>query len=173
MKVRTNLLWRIRSFISKDLAFTLYRSLIEPHLLYCNFILEGTSVSNIQKLQVQQNNALRAVRCVKKRSSGTLIRQELGVDSVMTQMQKACCKFVYKGYYKLGPPSLNNMFELYTSERNLRANDQLQCVVPKCKTQFAERNLGYRGAKHWNCLTVDVKSARMADNFKLKLKQMT
>ena len=71
MKVRTKLLWCIRSFISKDLAFTLYRSLIEPHLLYCNFILEGTSSTNKQKVQVQQNNALRAVKCVSKVSSGT------------------------------------------------------------------------------------------------------
>ena len=172
LKVRTKRLWWIRSFISKDLAFTLYQSLIEPHLLYCNFILEGTSMINKQKLQVQQNNALRAVKCIKKRSSGTEIRQELGVDSVSTQMQKACCKFVYKGYYNLGPPSLNNMFELHTSDRNLRSNDQLQCVVPKCKTQYAERNLGYRGAIHWNGLPVEVKSATTSDNFKVKLKQM-
>ena len=38
MKVRTKLLWRIRSFISKDLAFILYQSLIEPHL-FCIVIL--------------------------------------------------------------------------------------------------------------------------------------
>ncbi len=35
---RTGLLWRIRSFISKELATTLYTSLIYPHLLYANFI---------------------------------------------------------------------------------------------------------------------------------------
>ncbi len=39
INTRTKLLWRIRSFITLDLALTLYRSLIEPHLLYCNFIL--------------------------------------------------------------------------------------------------------------------------------------
>ena len=170
MKVRTKLLWRVWSFISKDLAFTLYWSLIEPHLLYCNFILEGTSLLNKQKLQVQQNNTLRAVKCVRKVSSGTELRKELGVDSVAVQMQKSCCKFVYKGYHNLGPQSLNSMFELQINERNLRSNDQLQCTILKCKTQFSERNFRYRGACHWRNLPVEVKSATTSGTFKEKLK---
>ncbi len=86
-------------------------------------------------------------------------------------MQKSCCKFVYKGYYHLGPSLLNDMFELHVNERNLRSNDQLQCVIPKCKTQYGEQNFRCRGAIHWNVLPVDVKSATTAENFKSKLKQ--
>ena len=64
LNVRTKLLWRLRGFITRDLALTLYRALIEPHLVYCNFILEGISQTNLKKLQVQQNCALRAVKHV-------------------------------------------------------------------------------------------------------------
>ena len=88
INVRTKLMWRIRHFISKDLAFTLYKSLIEPHLQYCNFILEGTSQANLQKLQVQQNNAVRSVCCVEGNYSGTQLRKELHVDSVIALMQE-------------------------------------------------------------------------------------
>ena len=173
VNVRTKLLWRVRSFINLELAFTLYRALIEPHLLYCNFILEGTTKSNKQKLQVQQNNALRAVKCVRKCCSATELRKSLGVDDVATQMMKACCKFVYRGFYQLGPSSLNNMFELQTNVRDLRSNDQLQCVVLRCRTQFGERNFRYRGSIHWNTLPVDLKSATSSDNLKSKLKHLS
>ena len=64
VNIHTKLLWRIRSFISQELAFTLYRSLTEPHFGYCSFILEGISKTNVNKLQVQQNCALWAVKRV-------------------------------------------------------------------------------------------------------------
>ena len=47
--VRTKLLWRIRLFITRELASTLYRASIEPHLHYCSFILEGTAQGNLTK----------------------------------------------------------------------------------------------------------------------------
>ena len=162
----------IRSFITLDLAFTLYRSLIEPHLLYCNFILEGTSQQNKHKLQVHQNNALGAVKCGSKYTSGTDLHLELQVDSLALQMQIACCKFVYRGYYDLGPPALNNVFGLHVSERDLRSNEMLQARVLKCRTQFGERNLAYRGPIHWNGLATDIKTSPSINSFKEKLKNI-
>ncbi len=173
INVRTKLMWRIRSYINLELALTLYRSLIEPHLLYCNFLIEGTSQANLNKLQVHQNNALRAVKNVKGNYSGTALRDELHVDSVSTMMKKAACKFVYKGFYNLGPELLNNMFNLYVCERELRSTEQLHTTVPKCKTQFGARNFAVRGSLYWNQLEYEVKSAPSPDSFKERLKKFT
>ena len=95
--VRTKVMWRIRRYMSKDLAFSRYRSLIQPPLLYCNFILEGTSKSNLQKLQMQQNNDLESVLCVRGTDSGTQVHYDLNVDSVVALMQKRACNSYIRG----------------------------------------------------------------------------
>ena len=154
-----------------DLIFTLYRSLIELHFLSCSFILEGTSQTNMTKLQVHQNNALQAVRQVNSYSSGTEIRTELNVDSIPQMMKKAARNFAYRGYYDIGPPALNGMFVLYTNDKDLRSNSQLNAVVPKCKMQFGEKSFAYRAVIHWNDLPEDLK-ATPSDSFKENLKNM-
>ena len=59
---RTRLLWKMRNFISLDLAKYLYTTSIQPVFIYCDFIYDGTSKTNKQKLQICQNSALRAVK---------------------------------------------------------------------------------------------------------------
>ena len=53
INVHTKLMWRVRHFISQDLALTLYHSLIEPHFVYCSFIIEGMTQCNLKKLQIR------------------------------------------------------------------------------------------------------------------------
>ena len=109
INVRTKLLWTARSFITVELALTLYRSLIEPHLLYCSFILEGATRSNINKLQVQQNCALRVVKCVDCYYPTVMLYSELNVDTINELIMKSTCKFAYKCFYNSCPSVLNNM----------------------------------------------------------------
>ena len=94
------------------------------------------------------------------------IREELKVDSVTTMMKKGACKFVYKGFFNLGPEALNSMFNLHVTERDLRSSDQLKSVVPKCRTQFASKNFAVRDSNHWNILPYDIQSAPSPDSFK-------
>ena len=171
VNVRTKLLWRVRSFINLELECTLYRSLIEPHFLYCSFILEGIMQMNLSKFQIQQNCALWAVKCVNPFYSADMLRSELGFDCIDVLMRKAACKFAFKGFFDLGPPVLNNMFELLVSERNLRSNEQMLAITPKCRTKFGERNFRFRAVIHWYSLPVEIKMSQTPDRFKLNLKQ--
>ena len=170
LNTRTKLPWRIRGFISQELALSLYRSLIAPHFDHCSFIIEGISQYNINKLQVQQNCALRAVKHVSSYYPSELLRAELKVDSIQALMKKSTCKFAYKFFYNLCPIALNNMLSLYVSERELRSNEELNAIVPRCRTQWGERNFAYRAVVHWNSLPLDLKSAPSIDSFKLKIK---
>ena len=86
-------------------------------------------------------------------------------------MYKSTCKFAYKCFYDLCPTALNDMFVLYVSERELRSNDELNAKVPRCKTQWAERNFGYRAVIHWNGLSLDLKTAPSIDSFKSRIKK--
>ena len=155
--VSQSLMWIIRNFIPRSLARTLYVALIHPHFNYCNFILDGVNKSMKNKLQTHQNAALRAVLKVDLSYPTKQLLATTGFESVRTEMIKASCKMTFKGFYDLGPSALNDMFCLYVPERTLRSEDELRIVVPKCHTNFGQRNLAFCGCIHWNQLTVGIK----------------
>ena len=167
--IQTKLLWRVRNFISQELALILYRSLIEPHFGYCSFIVQGISQSNLNKLQVLQNSALWVVKRVSCYYPSELLRVDLKIDSIEVMMKKSMCKFAYKCFYDLCPQSLNNMLSLYVNERELRSNEELHAIVPRCRTQWAERNFTYRAVIYWNSLPLELKISPLIDSFKLKI----
>ena len=167
---RTKLLWRKRHFIPTSLAITLYKSLIQPHFIYCDFILDGVTEGLKDKMQVHQNNALRAVLNVDY-DYATNMYTEVKVDNIRTNMKKSCCKIVYKGFYNLGPKSLNDMYELYTPGRELRSSKELQVKIPKVNTQFGAKNIRIRGSNYWKTLPIDIKSAKNINTLKDQLKK--
>ena len=86
-------------------------------------------------------------------------------------MIKATCKMTYKGFYNLGPDSLNNMFCLYVPKRSLRSEDELRITVPRCYICFGQRNFVAHGGNYWNMLPLDIKSCTSPESFKLALKR--
>ena len=99
-----------------------------------------------------------------------LLRTEFKLDSIEVIMRKSTCKFAYKCFYDLCPQSLNDMLSLYVNERELRSNEELNAVVPRCRTQWAERNFAYRAVIYWNALPLEMKISPSIDSFKLKIK---
>ena len=73
--------------------------------------------------------------------------------------------------YDLCPQPLNELVVLYVNERELRSNDSLLAIVPKCRTQFGERNFAYRATIIWNSIPYDLKCSSSIDSFKEALKQ--
>ena len=122
-----------------SLALNLYKSLIAPHFMYCSFILDGINELLKNKLQCRQNAALRTVMNVDISYSTARMLTELKVDNVHTDMKKSACKMVFKGFYDLGPVSLNNLFKLYIPGRTLRSSDELLVIVPKCSSLRPEK----------------------------------
>ena len=170
LAVRTGLLWRIRHFIPMALAMSLYQSLIYPHLLYANFALDGATASLKNWLQVQQNNALRAVLKRDYMHSSAQLYVDAAKDKVTVTMKKSLCNIVYQGINNIGASVYNEMFNYAPSSRDLRSSDQLLAEVPKCRTKFGENNMAYRGAVYWNQLPLHIKQAATLDTFKRKMK---
>ncbi len=78
---------------------------------------------------------------------------------------------VYKGFYNLGPATLNNLFVLYTPERTLRSGDELRITPQLCYTAFGQRYIVYRGTQYSNSLPVSLKACQSMDSFKRTIKE--
>ena len=110
---RTGLLWRIRSFIPESLALHLYNSLLHPHFLYCAHLYDGCNLTNQRRLQVSQNNALRAVLQAPPRCSTEQLHTKCKVDWLDVGRAKLTCIEAYKCLHGLNPPEVNNLVSYY------------------------------------------------------------
>ena len=151
----------------------LYVSLIHPHILYCDFVIDGATITEKKKLQTQQNSALRAVCNVDYGYPTAKLFSDVSVDNVSVCMMKTCCKIVYRGLNNMGPPAINDMFEYYTPSRELRSGEALLATVQRCKTQFGTKNLRIRGPSYWNQLPHSIKCSTSIDTFKQNIKAYT
>ena len=149
----------------------LYVSLIHPHLVYANFILEGTTKSILDRSRVHQNNALRAVLKADFMCPSSTLTTQTKVEPVHVMMIKWTCKLVYKGLHNIGAPIYNEMFNYTENVRSLRSTDQLLACIPKTNTRFAENNVRYRGPIHWNSLPLCLKQSPSFEQFKKGVKE--
>ena len=147
---RNRLLWKMRNFIPESLAKYLYTTLIAPIFNYCDFIYDGTSNYNKQKLQVMQNASLRAVKRTKLEYPVKRLHDELEIDFLGDIRKKSTIKLVYRGVNNMGPEFLNNNFNEYVPNRPLRSASKCQVAVPKTKLHFSDRDICVRGGIYWN-----------------------
>ncbi len=173
VKQRTRLLWKMRSFIPQELALELYGSLIEPLFIYCCHLYDGCSRYNRNRLQVLQNNALRAVMMVNSRFSATDLHNTLSVDWLDVYRQRYTCIEVYKLVNGIGPPALTSQFEQTVPARVLRSNESILLYHVPTKTVFAENDFVYRGKVIWSKIPADIQHAPSIDHFKAELKKNT
>ena len=167
---RNRMLWKMRSFISEDLAKYLYITLISPVFSYCDFIYDGTSQKNKQKLQVLQNASLRAVKRVRIEYPVQMLHDDLCIDSLSTQRKKTSIKVMYRGIHDQGPPPLNNLFQIYCPSRPLRSANMNMVLPSTTRTKFGERDFAVRGPKYWNDISDNPKLATSMEHLKQQLK---
>ena len=88
-------------------------------------------------------------------------------------MKKACCKIIYKGFYDLGPESINQLFQLYVPKRTLKSADELNIKLPQSATSFGQKNLAVRGSGYRNSYPVEIKSKSTPATFKQVINKYT
>ena len=167
---RNCLLKRLQNFISKDLAIDLYKSLIEPHFLYCNYIITGCSLTNSRKLQVAQNNSLRAIARADYYYSTDALHKELGIEWLDVQAKKSLCVELYKNANHLNRVRNCNKVEWVSHDRSLRSADKGNLVIKRTKTKLADMNMFIRGPQVWLTLPVEIKKSESLTSFKRQLR---
>ncbi len=168
---RTGLLWRVRPFISQNLAKQLYTSLIEPHFIYLDYIYDGCSKGASNKLQICQNNALRAVMRTDSRHSTQALHTDTNTEWLDIMRKKSTCLQVFKSLNNHNPDKINNMFAYTCQTRHLRSHDSQTLARPRTRTVKADSNIRVRGAVYWSDLDTTVQKSTSVANFKNRIKK--
>ena len=162
--LQLRLLYRIKSFLSKDQMKTLVCALILSKLDYCNSLYYRINQSLVRRLQVVQNAAARLIFGRRKRESAFDLIQSLHWLPVRERILFKLILMIFKCIHGLCP--------LYLSEP-IKFSIVRNCVdlaVPTSNSVYGDRAFEIAGPRVWNILPRELRAIADIDVFKKQLK---
>ena len=158
----------IRPFISKSTALQIYQALILPHFDYCSPVWDELRVTLSDKLQKLLNRAARVITRWSYDTSASILLNRLNWDNLSTWRKKLKATLMFKIIKGLSPEYLQDLFSIRSTKYNLR-DSEIKLNLPKPRTNYCKRALGYSGALLWNCLPVHLRKSDSLRYFKREL----
>lgn len=164
------LLFKVRNFLPLQALLTLYRSLFEPHLNYCNVIWNNTYPTYTTKLLTLQKKALRAISWAAYNSPSDPLfhRYKLLKLPEINVLQNACV--MYKVTYGLNI-RLTELIPLFLPPHQHDTRNKFLSKGKNRTLEITRLGICYRGPRIWNELESDLKNSASLTIFKRKLKQ--
>ena len=161
----------IRPFLTVENAKQLVTSLLLSKLDYCNSLLAGVSKTEIQRLQVIQNNAARLIFRKNKFDSAKPLLKILHWLPVHRRIDFKIAVLVFKTLEGTAPNYLRDLLTVKTHPRVLRSSlDSTKLLVPRTKRTAGDRAFAVYGPKLWNSLPNDIRELPTLPLFKKHLK---
>ena len=169
------LLGRIKQFLSIPIRKLFYNAYILPHLDYCCTIWGNTTADSIDAVVKFQKRAARLIldRDFDAPSAELFAELNWMIFPERVKFQKSI--MMYKSMNNLAPPYVGQLFQ-HTNEihsRSLRSTTEDLLYVPKPNCESFRNSLAYSGAKIWNSIPLNVKSAKTIEQFKNRYIQWT
>ena len=144
-----------------------YKSLVEPYFRYCCPVWGSCGSIAKNELQKLQNRAARIVTNSRYDASAKPIIKKLGWHTVSEIIQMETLSMVCKSINDLAPTYLTEMFSRLsdTHKRELR-NTRSDLEIPMRKSAYGQKCFSYKGAKMWNCLSLESKLSPTLKTFK-------
>ena len=149
----------------------LYKSIIAPHMDYCDTIWATCNVNDFDMIQKLQNRAAKIITGAKWLDSSSQALLDLNWDNIKERCKYHDSVTMYKIMHNHSAPYLRDRFNLRINERyELRGFQILD--IPKPKINYKKRSFSYRGALSWNAMAKNLKVARNVKHFKYRYNQV-
>ena len=155
---------RVRPYISQNTALSLYRCLIQPHFDYCSYIWRNAGKTQIKRLTVMQNRALRTVLMVDSMFSTSALYASLNVEPIELRWKKQALVLVFMLLHNLLPLFLCKRITLKKCPSHTLRNSKGIILLQNPKTNFVRNSSLYCGIQEFNSLPENI---RILDNLKV------
>lgn len=157
---------RLRNIgIPKNIGVQVYRALIESLFTYCIVLFGNTSKTHMYRLQVAQNNAIRAISRTPARES---VRAELRALKIRNMQQLYIWelgKLAYKNFNNRLVPEMTFHFD-----RPLRTGRSAPALyIPACRLELRYRATDLELGRLWARWGAEVESSGPLNKFLVKL----
>lgn len=162
---------RVRHLFSKRVLNVIINSLVFSQLFYCSTVWSGTTIQNIQKLQLVQNFAARILTETRKYDHISPVLENLGWLPIKDLLKLRDVTMVFKCLNGLAPTYLSSKLAKRSSVHKYSTRRASDIHLPRYKTTTAQRSFFYRAAKEWNSLTDNAKSCTSVAAFKKEVRK--
>ena len=164
---KLGVLQRSREFLNKSTKILLYKSLVLPHLDYCDIVYMCIKEENLHKLQKIQNCACRIILKADKYASVKSLHQELQLPYLQQRRQIHLAMECFTGVHNQ-ESGLHYMFQQVDDERTreTRSSNKNVIKIENIRTMTGRKAFGFRGPNYWNKLDLEARVIETKDMFK-------
>lgn len=143
-------LYATTSFLNIDTKLRLFKSLLLPHFIACDFLLFQSSMYAQSRLQVALNACIRYVFNLNRLSSVSHLQYRLIGCPFIKFAPMRCCLFLFNLARTKLPGYLHEKLNILRSSRSRKY------VIPRHYTSKYGNSFFVRGISHWNSLPNDL-----------------
>ena len=170
---KLGILRRARDYLNKNTKILLYKSLVLPHLDYCDLVYMCTTEQNLQKIQQIQNSACRTILQADIDTPTVMLHKELNLPT-MKQRRHIHMAMECFNNIKNEEAGLHKMFKpIYiTRIRTTRSENQNLMNVANTRSVNGRKAFSYRGPHFWNNIENDARLLETKGSFKAHITKL-
>ena len=165
MARKVGVLCRLRSILSVRAKVIIYNAIVRPHIVYCATVLNMLSGSEIAKLQMLQNRAMRAILRTNRFRSIKSMLEELEWLNVRDELTVSILVFIYKLDKGMLPTYFNSYVVRGKDVHSYSTRIKDNLVISKFKKSKTARGVFRKGVLLYNALPERVRGSRTVDAF--------
>lgn len=151
---------------STSLLIKIYKALFEPILFY-GIPIWGTTHSNVlQKFQVLQNDALRAIYKLKRHQSARGVFAQENLLTVASMAKYKICLLMFKKYAGRMELDVDCLPMPSGQSYSLRSESERRVLQPFCRSVIRQQGPKISFVKTWNSLPLSIKTSSTITKFK-------
>lgn len=163
--------YRCGKYLSPWARRTVYNTIIMPHFNYASTILYLVNKSDIARLQLLQNRAMRIIlRCNRYTSINTML-MTLNWFNIQEYLEINSLKFIHKIHLKLLPQYCINKLSTFKDihDHNTRGRDNF--ILDHKNKKSTQNSIFFKTVCVYNKLPISIKESQRISEFVRKLKQ--
>lgn len=157
--------YRISRCLSQWTKLLIFNTIILPHFDYCCSLLVSCNQEDIQRLQIQQNKAMRIILNCDKYTPIKSMLQSLNWLPIVQSIKKANITLIYKIEHNKMPTYLKNFLDKRSNfhDHNIRSRQNFH--IQPVKTTALQKSLFFEGVRLFNALPESIRSAQSISDF--------
>ena len=161
----------VKHRMHKNNKIVLYNAYIYSKIQYGIEVYGRASKTNLQKVQVQQNRALKILYNKDFLTPTSELHRDIGILKVSDIYKLGISKFVYKHKNSLLPSKIfDNLYQQNDTIHRYNTRQAGNIHVSNPYNKLGETTIKHQGTTLWNLLPQDIKTAQTIKSFSKKVK---
>ena len=167
----SGILFRLKAFLHTDILFSLYNTLVLPHIQYCCLVWADRNNSNRDLIHRKQKRIIRICTNSNFLDHTPPLFARLKTLTIFDLHSLSIATFMYKFKFKLLPEIFSSYFNTVRSFHTYRIRSSNSFRPHEFRTDLARNTIRRQGPLLWNDLPDDIVNSSSLKRFKCALKK--